>query len=189
MQKDRELQALRSRSIHVWETNRHVHRTLATGLYHRFKNPAESSNPDKASGLYLRSNPYEFAYFVAELLEGIYGGKAYVTLGADETGIDIEHERREGLFLVQVRCSYEDVDTEPVAVLHSQVVRRRAQGGWLVTTGGLTEAARQYAKETDIVWADGIRLVELWSQYLEQLGRSEQEETSPGSGAFRPAVT
>lgn len=188
--KDRELEALRSRSLQVWETNRQVHGTLATGLYYRFHQESGGVPKDAKdfSPVYIRSSPYEFAYFVSDILEGTCGGKAYVTQAAAQAGVDIEHERKDGLFLIQVRCISGDTDVEPVALLHSQVVRNNAQGGWIVCTGGLTDAAKLYAEETDIVWVDGIRLTKLWGEYLEQLeqkGRPEEESRE----TFLPAVT
>lgn len=188
--KDRELESLRSQLLHVWETNRQVHRTLATGLYGRFRQEGEDladADAKEISSVYIRSNPYELAYFVAEILEGTYGGQAYVTQSA-EPGVDIEHERKDGLYLVQVRCSRRDTDAEAVALLHSQVMRRKARGGWIVSTGGLTEAAKRYADETDLVWVDGIRLVQLWGEHLEQLEHKGRPEEGIRD-TCRPATT
>jgi restriction system protein len=188
--KDRELEALRSRSLQVWETNRQVHRTLATGLYYRFHQESGDRTKDAQdiSPVYIRNNPYELAYFVSDILEGTLGGQAYVTQASAGAGVDIEHERKEGLFLIQVRCSRTDTDLEAIALLHSQVVRQKAQGGWVISTGGFTDAARRYADETDIVWVDGIRLAKLWGEYLERLEqKGHQEEEIKGS--FHPAMT
>ncbi|WP_438445283.1 restriction endonuclease [Gorillibacterium sp. sgz5001074] len=172
--KERELQELRERNLRIWNTNRQVQRTLATGLYHRFGEGQQSAGIDSGgSSIYIRSSPYEFAYFVADLLEGLYGGQSYVVQSDDPAGIDIEHERRDGLYLIQVRSNWEDTDADAVAILHSQVVKRRAQAGWIVSTGGFTESAKRYAEETELVWVDGIRLVQLWSEYLESMERRE----------------
>lgn len=173
--KERELDSLRSRTLQIWEANRQVHRTLANGLYYRFTSDYRETGSDgQASSLYIRSNPYEFAYFVAEILEGNYGGQAYVTQSDDPAGVDIEHERRDGLYLIQVRSSLPDTTVESVALLHSQVVKRKAKTGWIISTGGFTDAAVRYADETDLVWVDGIRLAKLWGEYLAVLDKREQ---------------
>jgi restriction system protein len=190
--KERELDSLRSHSLKVWETNRHIQRTLATGLYFRFAGDKETGLSEgggsEPSSLYIRSNPYEFAYFVSDILEGIYGGQAYVTQSDGGTGVDIEHERKDGLYLIQVRTSRTDTDAEAVAVLHSQVVRRKAVTGWIVATGGFTDAAKRYAAETELVWVDGIRLVQLWGEYLDLLDRRGQTEEPERETPFRPAT-
>lgn len=177
--KDRELQELRNRSLRIWESNRQVQRTLATGLYSRFAGedlPVGSAADADASSVYIRSNPYEYAYFVSDILEGLYGGQSYVIPSDSAAGVDIEHERKEGLYLVQVRSSRKDTDVDAVAVLHSQVVKRQAHSGWIVSTGGFTDAAKQYAEETDIVRVDGIRLVQMWGDYLQSLDRTDESE-------------
>jgi restriction system protein len=165
--KEKELQSLRSLSIKLLDTNHQMYKTLAMGLYYRFMKEEVLSNQSLSSN-FIKNNPYEFEYFVADILEGIYGGTTYVTQSSGDFGVDIEHQRINGLFLVQVKCKKEDVSFDPIAIIHSQIVKQNALGGIVVTTSGFTANAQAYAKEVGVELIDGLQLVHFWSLYLQK---------------------
>lgn len=116
-------------------------------------------------------DPVTFEHLVAGIMESYYGGSAYVNEKSDNFGADLEVVRRSDeakeMFLGQVKCQDGPVDFEPVAMIHSQVVKENASGGFIVCTGGFNEGARNYAEELDIELIDGIKLVDLWIDSLQ----------------------
>jgi restriction system protein len=67
--------------------------------------------------------------------------------------------REDGLYLGQVKCYYYDLSYEPIALVHSQIEKQGAAGGFVVTTGSFTENALTYWHELKI---DGQTLVKYW---------------------------
>ena len=67
------------------------------------------------------------------------------------------------------------MDCGPIAVVHSQMVKRGAVGGYVATTGEFPAGAYQYADELNIELYNGDRLVELWvgSEAAEEEERTE----------------
>ncbi|WP_339308675.1 restriction endonuclease [Paenibacillus sp. FSL R5-0519] len=55
----------------------------------------------------------------------------------------------------------------PIAIIHSQMVKQGAVGGYVVTTSEFTSNARNYAEGLDIDLINGTQLVELWMEHLE----------------------
>ncbi|MDR6549053.1 restriction endonuclease [Paenibacillus qinlingensis] len=170
-----------------------MYKTIAMGLYYRFKKEdkkeVELSNQTLTSN-FIKNSPYEFEYFVADILEGIYGGTTYVTESSGDYGVDIEHQRSKGLFLVQVKCYKEDVSFDPIAIIHSQIVKQNASGGIVLTTSGFTSNAQKYAKEVDVELIDGLQLVHFWSLYLQkqahELGHPSND-TNDNNRDLKPA--
>ena len=98
-------------------------------LYHRFR-----KDKDKSENIeYRHEDPYDFESFVAKMLERKYGGKAIATKKSGERGIDIEHQRSEGLFLGQVKCELNNINYVPAAVLYSQMMKQGAVGGYVIS--------------------------------------------------------
>ncbi|WDH83450.1 restriction endonuclease [Paenibacillus urinalis] len=127
-----------------------------------------------------------FEQFAAEIMASVRGGSTYVTKGSGDYGVDIEEETDEGLYLGQVKC-YNDqnpVSFDPIAIIHSQMVKQGAIGGYVVTTGKFTSNAYNYASGLNIELIDGNQLVELWLQHLdskrERISRFE-EVVVPGT--------
>lgn len=178
--KERELESLGSLTTKLLDTNDQMYKTLAMGLYYRFKNEEVQGNQSFSSN-FIKNTPYEFEYFVADILEGIYGGTTYVTQGSGDYGVDIEHQRSNGLFLVQVKCYKEDVSFDPIAIIHSQIIKQNAKGGIVLTTSGFTSNAHKYAKEVGVELVDGLQLVHYWSLYMQkqvhELDRSNNDTT------------
>ncbi|MFD0695906.1 restriction endonuclease [Paenibacillus sp. GCM10027628] len=183
--KEQELESLRSLSTKLLDTNHQMYKTLAMGLYYRFKKEEVPGNQSLSSN-FIKNNPYEFEYFVADILEGLHGGKTFVTQGSGDYGVDIEHQRNNGLFLVQVKCFKDDVPFDPIAIIHSQMVKQNAKGGIVITTSSFTSNAQKYAKEVGVELVDGIQLVHYWSLYLQKQGRTLDDSTT--NSGMKPAL-
>lgn len=145
---------LSSLGKHFSVTNDQMVETMAIGIYHRFKADAEHSD----------ETPYDFERFVAAIVEKVHGGMAGVTLASGDFGVDIEHRRENGLHLGQVKCYLQPVGYEPIAIIHSQMVKQGAVGGFVVTTSTFTQNARDYARGLGIELIDGVDLVRMWIQ-------------------------
>ncbi|WP_158212440.1 restriction endonuclease [Natranaerobius trueperi] len=143
---------LREKLEYIEENDRELKRTLIKGLIYRFNNNEGNETP------------FDFERFVANLFEKHYGGNAIVTESTGDGGIDIEHFQGEELYLGQVKCFDETntVDYTPIAIIHSQMIKKGAKGGFIVTTSRFTENARKYAEGLDIELYDGKDLVNLW---------------------------
>lgn len=140
--------------------HKHMKETLRIGLYNRFKRDLEEEKEE---------NPLLFEYFVAEIMSSVRDGNIYVTKSSGDFGIDIEEQTDEGLYLGQVKC-YNDMNLVgfgPIAVIHSQMVKQGAVGGYVITTSDFTSNARKYAEGLDIDLINGTQLVELWLEHLE----------------------
>lgn len=183
----RELEELQSLSIQVMDTNAQMYKTIATGLYHRFKKE-EAEGKEAVSESYIRNNPYEFAYFVADIMEGIYGGEAFVTQSGGEPGVDVEHARGSGLFLIHTLCQAKDAGVESIALIHSQSIRQEAKGGIAVSAGGFTPEAKAYAEQVGVELIDGVQLAHYWSIHLQKKER-QLADAGPRSSGLQPAVS
>ncbi|KQL54492.1 restriction endonuclease [Heyndrickxia shackletonii] len=145
-------------------------KTLAMGLYLCFKK--EEDEKINYSSLFIKQDPLSFEYFVAEIFERARGGKTWVSPPSGDFGVDFEHDREIGKYYGQVKCYKEDLDYKPIALVHSRIVKDNADGGYVITTGSFTRAAKEYAQELNIELIDGVKLVELW---LEALENAEEE--------------
>lgn len=150
------------------ESCEEMKKTLAMGVYLRFKKESEEI-PVKYSSIYLIENPLLFESFVAEMMESSRGGSVWVSPSSNDQGVDFEHTTDEGLFLGQVKCYQGDLPYEPIALIHSNMVKRTAMGGYVITTGSFTENARKYAESLNVELINGVKLVEEWMKSLRQL--------------------
>jgi restriction system protein len=142
----------------LFTDNDEIEKTLVIGLYHRFKKEKdESENID-----YRQEDPYDFESFVAKTLERKYGGKAIATKKSGERGIDIEHRRSEGLFLGQVKCELNNINYVPVAVLHSQMIKQGAVGGYVISVRDFELSAKEHVEGLSIQLINGRELVNIW---------------------------
>ncbi|WEG11282.1 restriction endonuclease [Pullulanibacillus sp. KACC 23026] len=148
---------LKSVTTSLIETEEEMKLSLLLGVYHRYKKEVNSEKEE---------NPLMFERFVARVLENYYSGETYVTRSSGDYGVDIEHERQDGLHLGQVKCyaPNQAVNYEPIAIIHSQMVKQNAGGGFVVTTSRFTENAVSYAKELQIELIDGMKLIEMWTE-------------------------
>ncbi|WP_286177257.1 restriction endonuclease [Bacillus sp. AFS017274] len=64
------------------------------------------------------------------------------------------------------------MDFEAIAILHSNIIKQGLQSGYVITTGDFTKNAREYAEGLNIELINGVQLVDLW---LEGLENGEQE--------------
>lgn len=161
-------------------TNEEIRKTLAMGLFYRFKKEDDIKEKQKIiSEIFLKQDPYEFETFVATVMKNYYGGSTYVTPSSGDCGIDIEHTRKEGLFLGQVKCYEKDLDFVPIAIIHSQIMKENAQGGFVVTTGSFSTKAKEYAKNLNIELIDGLKLVEFWEKGMDKQNHLIERQPDP----------
>lgn len=161
-------------------TNEEIRKTLAMGLFYRFKKEDDVKEKQKIiSEIFLKQDPYEFETFVATVMKNYYGGSTYVTPSSGDCGIDIEHTRKEGLFLGQVKCYEKDLDFVPIAIIHSQIMKENAQGGFVVTTGSFSTKAKEYAKNLNIELIDGLKLVEFWEKGMDKQNHLIERQPDP----------
>lgn len=153
------------------ESSNELKKTLAMGLYLRFRKENEE-NPPNYSEIYIKQDPIHFETFAAEIIEKTRGGSTWVTSPTGDFGVDFEHETENGLFLGQVKCFQGDLPFDPIALIHSNIVKRGAAGGYVITTGSFTPAAYEYAKGLNVDLIDGVKLVESW---LSSLSKEEKE--------------
>src|SRR5690625_4588187 len=83
-------------------TSDEMKKTLAMGLYLRFKKENDENHPNYSS-TYIKQDPIIFEHFVAELFEKARGGTTWVSPPSGDFGVDFEHRTKEGLFLGQVK--------------------------------------------------------------------------------------
>lgn len=145
-------------------------RTVALGLYQRFcKEDAEKDK--KYSSTYIKNDPIEFEHFVADALKHRYGYDTYVTKPSGDFGVDTEHGSGDGKVLGQVKCLKDDMNYEPIAILHSNMVKQNASKGYVVTTGGFTKNAYLYANGLNIDLITGPELVDWWINYSHPINK------------------
>ncbi|MEH7392182.1 restriction endonuclease [Bacillus sp. JJ1474] len=155
------------------DTSEEMKQTLAMGLYLRFrKEPDDDKNAVRENSVFIKQDPITFESFVAEVFESARGGSTWVSPPTGDFGVDFEHETDEGRFLGQVKCYKGDMKFDPIAILHSNMVKHGAKGGYVITTSSFTKAAKEYAEGLNIELIDGVKLVELWLSGLEN---AEQE--------------
>jgi restriction system protein len=147
-------------------------KTMAMGLAYRFNYPKVKGEDgtiefEKGSELFLKQTPFEFEDFVADIFKKKYGGNVFVTSKSGDFGVDFEHTREDGLYLGQVKVYRTNVDFQPIAIIHSNMIKANANGGYVVTTSGFTESAKEYAKTLNIQLIDGVQLVDYWLESLE----------------------
>ncbi|MDC3412011.1 restriction endonuclease [Aquibacillus sp. 3ASR75-11] len=165
--------------------SRDMKRTMAMGLHTRFnfkRDPETGKILEKTSDLFIKQTAHEFEDFVSDVIEDYYGGEAEVTVGSGDHGVDIRHFRDDGLYLGQVKAFKEDMNYLPIALIHSNMVKENAKGGFVVTTGNFTDKARQYAQDLNIELIDGETLVNYWLIGLEDkdkelVGQPEEIKT------------
>ncbi|MDP5276205.1 restriction endonuclease [Chengkuizengella axinellae] len=159
--------------------------TLAMGLYYRFNYPTRKL-PDgrvmfeKSSKTFLKERPLDFEHFVADLIKINYGGQVTVSKGSGDFGIDFEHRVKGALYLGQVKAYKNDIPYDPIASIHSNMVKHDAKGGYVINTAGFSEGAKQYAKGLNIKLIDGVELVNLWltSLKVQQYTQSDELESN-----------
>ncbi len=140
------------------DCNGEMKRTLLNGLVTRFSRT--DTDNDEIS--------LDFERFVAKLWRMHYGGKTSVTRANADFGVDIEYREGENLYLGQVKCYSPEnkVNFEPLAVIHSQMVKQGAKGGFVVTTSDFTANAKKYAQDLGLELVNGPQLIELWASAL-----------------------
>lgn len=163
------------------ESSLELKQTMAMGLYLRFNFPRTKKEDgtfvyEKGSEVFLKQNPYDFEGFAADVIKKRFGGDVYVTNRSGDFGIDFEHINEKDLFLGQVKAYKEDVNFEPIAILHSNMVKQNATGGYFITTSGYTKAAKEYAEGLNIKLINGVQLVDYWLETVDNTVYSLSEQ-------------
>jgi restriction system protein len=135
-------------------------RTMAMGLAYRYN--STRNDRDGITDLFLKQTNYDFEDFTAEIMRNNFGGTVFVTPKTGDFGVDFEHERVDGLFLGQAKAQDTNLGFEAIALIHSNMVKRGAKGGYVITTADFTPAAREYAEGLNIQLINGVDLVSLW---------------------------
>ncbi|SEQ12994.1 restriction endonuclease [Piscibacillus halophilus] len=174
----REKESITARKI---EQSDELKKTLVMGLAYRFNYPRKRNEVDEiefegGSDIFLKQTPLEFEDFVARIIKKQLGGNIYTTIESDDFGIDFEHYLEGELYLGQVNVHKENVGAGPVAVLHSNMIKNGAKGGYVITTSNFTDTARDYARELDIELIDGLTLVNYWLETMEEKVYKPNEE-------------
>lgn len=148
------------------DCNNEMKQTLVAGLIHRFGQAVDRED-----------QPLAFERFAAKVLRLHYGGKTSVTKANNTVGIGIRHQRGPNTYLGQAQCLCPDqlVDYMPVAIVHSQIQKSGASGGFVITTSAFTPQAQKYAQDTKIALIDGPSLVELWANALNRSRNQEKQ--------------
>ncbi|MBD3917589.1 restriction endonuclease [Paenibacillus sp. PR3] len=160
------INSYRAHAFEAFTSHEEMKETLRIGLYNRFKREEGSDKEE---------DPLLFEHFVADVMASVRGGRTFVTKGSGDYGVDIEEQADRGLYLGQVKCYQDSVGYEPIAIIHSQMMKQGAVGGYVVTTSQFTPNAYAYAKGLNIDLINGNQLVELWLDYLEDKRESAQE--------------
>lgn len=168
------------------ESSVDLKRTMAMGLYYRFNFPRQKSSDghttfENGTELFIKQLPYEFEDFVAAIFAKNFDGDVFVTSRSGDFGVDFELMNEKGLFLGQTKAEKKDIGYEPIAILHSNMIKRNAVGGYLITTSQYTPSAQEYAESLNIVLIDGVQLVELWLETLNNEVYSYSEQLTPSN--------
>ncbi|GAE28392.1 5-methylcytosine-specific restriction enzyme MRR [Halalkalibacter wakoensis JCM 9140] len=148
------------------EQDLELRKTLAMGLYLRFAKGVDRNIPHGQS--FIKEEPDQFEHFVADIIEAKFGGDMFVSKASGDYGVNFENRREEGLYLGQALCTAEDVTYESVALIHSNMNKWGAVGGYVITTAGFTEKAINYADGLGIELINGVELVTMWLETFEE---------------------
>lgn len=150
-------------------------RTLCMGIYYRFMKQQEG---EKVSSSFIRQTPLEFEVFAAQIIEKVYGGICSVTSASGDFGVDIEHRVNGKIFYGQCKVYCTDLPFNSIALIHSNMVKHGAEGGYIITTSAFSANAKKYAQGLNIELIDGPRIAELYMKSLET-EQSPQYVASP----------
>lgn len=142
--------------LHLANNDVDFKKTVAMGLYYRFMKQTEE---EKVSNVFIGEDPIAFEHFVGDVFERYYGGSVYVTRGSNDYGVDFEHKLNDELYLGQVKCYNSDMPFNAIALVHSNMVKEDAKGGYVVTTGSYTVNAQRYAEGLNIQLIDDQNLL------------------------------
>lgn len=159
------LESYRMNALDAFSSHEDMKETIRIGLYNRFKRDLEQDKEE---------DPLLFEHFVADIMKSVRGGTTLVTRSSGDFGIDIVEHTDDGLYLGQVKCynDFNPVGFDPIAIIHSQMIKQDAVGGYVVTTRRFTANAYTYAEGLDIELITGNQLVELWLKHLETKSES-----------------
>ncbi|MEE6452666.1 restriction endonuclease [Gottfriedia acidiceleris] len=139
-------------------------RTLAMGLYYRFKT---KEIDEKNTNLFIREDPFAFEDFVGNVLSKKLNGNAFVTKRSGDFGVDIQIDINEDInnrVYIQVKCYKDDLNYEPIALVNSKMSKDKVKKGMVITTSNFSDEAREYAEGLNIDLINGVQFVEMWME-------------------------
>jgi restriction system protein len=150
-----------------------VRKILLAGVFQRFRGEEGKST----------DTPEEFEKFVAKVLQQYHGGETEIAAERHNGGVDIVHHLNDSVYLGQVVCAAprQKVGYEPVAVLHSQIVRTRATGGFFISTSSFSAEAVDYAQDVGIELVDGERFLDMWIETVRTTEERIEGELQPST--------
>lgn len=148
-----------------------VRKILLAGVYQRFRGEEGKSE----------DTPEAFERFAAKVIQQYYGGRTEIAVERHNGGVDIVHYLEDEVYLGQVLCAVpkQQVGYEPVAVLHSQIVRSNAAGGFFITTSGYTAEAVDYAIDVGIKLFTGEQFLNMWIETVRSTEEQIENELRP----------
>src|SRR5690606_17228741 len=102
---------------HQIDSSEEMKKTLAMGLYLRFKKKGEEEIQETYTSNFIREDPLMFENFVADVFEKSRGGSTWVSQASGDFGVDFEHITDEGKYLGQVKCYKNDLPFDPIALI------------------------------------------------------------------------
>lgn len=97
----------------------------------------------------------------------------------ESNGKETPITRNKDTYLAQVKC-YNPTDKikyEPISILHSNIIKRNAVGGYFVTTSDYNENAKKYAEGLNIKLINGFELAQYWLGEKESWIHESQNKT------------
>src|SRR5699024_7478798 len=120
-----------------------IKKTLAMWLYLRCRREDENA-------IFIKQDPITFETFIADAFESARGGNTWVSRPSGDFDVVFEHNIGSNKYLGQVKCEKDNITFDPIAILHSNMVKQNAKGGYVITTSAFTKAAKQYAEGIDV---------------------------------------
>lgn len=133
-------------------------RTIAMGLHARFNADVQKNVYRESTDLFIKQIFFAFEDFAAQIFKRKYGDKLFFTTTTGDYVVDFEQDRKDGLYLGQAKVKKDDLDFTPIALIHSNMIKDGAKGGYVITTSDFTLSARRYAEGLDIELINGIQL-------------------------------
>lgn len=120
----------------------------------------------RSRDFWLQLGSFEFKHQAAKLFQQL-GKQADVTRSADDSGADIFLRDESGLTAVQCKAHREPIGPAVVRDLYGAMAHFRANRGMIVSAGGYTAGAREFARDKPIDLLDLGDLLKLQLQVLD----------------------
>lgn len=169
-------------------TSENFLRTTAMGLAMRFSNPSEDGpskdalEEEQTSDLFSKQTEADFISFASQIIQHKDGGTVYITGDPTHNSPHFEIERADGTYIGMSFVASMDISYEPIALLHSHLIKDQAQGGYIITTSDFTEHAYRYAQTLEITLIHGVQLANFWLQSMDYTYYEKEPSTRSTQG-------